>query len=255
MHPIDFNRQPVRVIRTVRRHAIWMALAMLLVFFTQPHVQSLERHPAFNVAAAKARPLPFEAKLAPGTFLVASRALRSTNFAQTVILLVAYDQNGAQGVVLNRPSPVQVSRVFPDLPKSEAPSPYIYLGGPVAQTQMRILVQTDQPSEDMQRVFDNVYSSGSPEVLKQLMNQRQPAVRFRTFAGYAGWAPGQLEREIERGGWHIFHAEADAIFDPSPSSVWPRLIRERDLKVIKRYPRPHPPLPLPVRAWRVAGQG
>ena len=154
--------------------------------------------------------------------------MRDSNFAKSVILLVAYDDNGAQGLVINRPSPVQVSRVFPNLPRSDTPSPYVYLGGPVAQTQMRILVQTDAPGDDMQRVLDDLYLSGSSDVLEQLM--AQPEARFRAFAGYAGWSPGQLEREIERGGWHIFHADIEAIFAPSPRAVWPRLIRQRDLK-------------------------
>jgi putative transcriptional regulator len=230
MNSTHLNPHLHTFMRDAWRHAVWMTIAVLLALFTHTHAQSLGQHPAFNVATVKSRPLPFEAKLAPGTFLVASRALRNSNFAQAVILLVAYDKDGAQGVVINRPSPIQVSMVLPDLPTSKAPSPYIFLGGPVAQTQLRILVQTDQPSDEMQPVIDNVYLSGSPEILKQLLNQPQPAPRFRAFAGYAGWAPGQLEREIERGGWHIFHAEVDAIFDPSPSSVWPRLIRKRDLK-------------------------
>lgn len=234
MKPIDSNRRPHSFIRMLRCNVVWIAITALLVtlLFALAHAQPPERCLAFSAAAIKSRPLPFEAKLAPGTFLVASRQLRDPNFAQTVMLLIAYDENGAQGVIINRPSPIQVSRVLPKLPKSQAPSPYIYLGGPVAQTQMRILVQTDEPSEDMQQVLknENVYLSGSPEVLKQLMNQTAPAPRFRTFAGYAGWSPGQLEREIERGGWHIFSADVDTIFDPAPASVWSRLIRKRDLK-------------------------
>jgi putative transcriptional regulator len=230
MNPINLHRNLHPLARGARQHAVWMAIAVLLALFAQTHAHPPERYAALRVAAVKSRPLPFEAKLAPGTFLVASRDLHNSSFAQTVILLISYDKDGAQGVVINRPSPIQVSSVLPELPNPKLPAPYIFLGGPVAQTQMRILVQTDQPSEEMQQVFDNVYLSGSPDVLKQLMNQPPSASRFRTFAGYAGWAPGQLEREIERGGWHIFHAEVDAIFDPDPRSVWPRLIRERDLK-------------------------
>lgn len=214
--------------------ARWTPLVALLILLLAAGSHPLYAEPA-SVAArpyvvAKARSLPFEAKLAAGTFLVASRRLRDPSFAKTVILLVAYGENGAQGVIINRPSPIQVSKALPDLPSPKAPSPYIYLGGPVAPTQMRILVHTDKPTDDMQPVLENVYLSGSPEVLRALLKQTEPNPRFRTFAGYAGWAPGQLEREIERGGWHIFHADVDTIFDPNPDSVWPRLIRQRDLK-------------------------
>ncbi len=230
MNPIHFNRQPSTLTPAVQRHVVWMALVVLLITFLAVPARPLSPELTRGQTAVKSRPLPFEANLAPGTFLVASRRLRDPNFAKTVILLVAYDEHGAQGVVLNRPSPIRVSRALPDLPKSKAPSPYIYLGGPVAPTQMRILLQTDKPSEDMQQVLENVYLSGSLGVLQDLITQAQPTPRFRAFAGYAGWEPGQLEREIERGGWHVFHADVDAIFDPSPSSVWPRLIRKRDLK-------------------------
>ena len=232
MNPIDSNCNPDSCISAARHHVIRMAIAALLITFlyAQAHSPSPELSPPFSVAAVISRPLPFEAKLAPGTFLVASRRLRDSSFAKTVILLIAYDENGAQGVVINRPSPIPVSRVLPELPKSKRPSAYVYLGGPVAPTQMRMLVQTDEPSGDMKRVLKNVYLSGNPDVLKQLMNQSTSALRFRAFAGYAGWAPGQLEQEIERGSWHIFAAEVDALFDPSPESVWPRLVRKRDLK-------------------------
>jgi len=234
MNLLDFNRKPNALTPAVRRHVVWMAITVLLLMCLAVQARPLTpepmRGPAISQAAGQSRPLPFEVDLAPGTFLVASRRLHDPHFAQTVILLIAYDEQGAQGVVINRPSPIRVSRALPGLPKSKVPSPYIYIGGPVAQTQMRLLVQTDKPSEEMQHVLENVYLSGSPEVLKALMTQAAPTPRFRTFAGYVGWGPGQLEREIERGGWHVFHADVDTIFDPSPGSVWSRLIRQRDLK-------------------------
>ena len=211
-----------------RANAIVAAVLCITLFivYVHPVMPAPHRRPS----TTQPKPQPFEAKLAPGTMLVASRSLRDSGFAKTVILLIAYDEQGAQGLVINRPSPIQVSRALPNLPESLSPSPYIYLGGPVAQTQMRILVQTDAPSGEMQRVVHNVYMSGSPDVLKRLMNPNEPPMPFRAFAGYAGWGPGQLESEIERGGWHIFEADLAAIFDPDPDSVWPRLIRQRDLK-------------------------
>lgn len=228
MHPINLHGNPNPLTidsHAARRYARWFTIAAWLLLLSQPSVSN----PVFGAAAAS-KSQPFEAKLAPGTFLVASRHLHDPNFAKTVILLIAYDENGAQGVVINRPSPIQVASALPNLPHSKSPSPYIFLGGPVAPTQMRILVETDEPSEEMQHVLDNVYLSGSPDVLQQLMTPLHPTSRFRTFAGYTGWAPGQLENEIERGGWHIFQAEVEAIFDPDPDSVWPRLIQQRDLK-------------------------
>ncbi len=203
---------------------------LMITFFcvhahSQPPAETLDLHP--DKVALR---LPFESELAPGMFLVATRRLRAPSFARTVILLIHYDQEGAHGVIVNRPSPIRVNKVLPNQPRSKTPSPYIYLGGPVAQSQLRILVETQQPSADMQRVLDNVYLSGSPEVLKHLLNQTTDPKRFRAFAGYAGWAPGQLENEVERGGWHIMPAEVDAIFDAAPASVWPRLVSRRELK-------------------------
>ncbi|PON12135.1 hypothetical protein C2W62_41195 [Candidatus Entotheonella serta] len=234
MHSINFNWKYCICTPVGLHPFVWMALTLVWLLYLAVQARALPAAPTWapqrQHVAVKSRSLPFEAKLAPGTFLVASRRLRDPNFSKTVILLVAYNEDGAQGVIINRPSPIRVSQALPKLPESKSPSPYIYLGGPVAPTQMRILVQTDEPSEDMQRVLDNVYLSGSPDVLQALLKQTEPASPFRTFAGYAGWAPGQLEREIERGSWHIFKAYMKAIFDPAPGSIWTRLIRQRDLK-------------------------
>ena len=206
-----------------RRHGLWLAIAVLLALSAPISMPS-----RVCSAVTRSGALPFEAELAPSTFLVASRRLRDPNFASTVILLVTYDESGAKGLIINHPSPFQLSNVLPDLPPSKAPSPPVYLGGPVGQTQLRLLVQTDKPSEAMQQVLDDVYLSGSADDLQQILTQ--PAARFRIFAGYASWAPGQLESEIAQGAWHIFHADVDTIFEASPDSLWPKLIRQRDLQ-------------------------
>jgi len=92
----------------------------------------------------------------------------------------------------------------------------IYVGGPVAVNQMLLLVGTPLVPEASQEVTQDVYISSSWKVLERLMKNAAKDERFRIFAGYAGWAPNQLDFETSRGDWHVLKADAEAVFDKKP---------------------------------------
>ncbi len=163
--------------------------------------------------------------LAKGQFLVADKNLLDPNFAETVVLLLDYTAEGAIGVVINRPTAVSLSELFPDIKALQQRADRVYLGGPVARMQMLLLVQSPHQHEGAHRVFGDVYVSGNRTLMKQLAGQAPTGERFRAYVGYAGWAPGQLEQEVSRGDWHILPATAEVIFDTAPEAVWPELIR------------------------------
>ena len=71
----------------------------------------------------------------------------------------------------------------------------------------------------MRSVFDSVYIGGTPEVLERIIRQAAPADRFRAFAGYAGWGPGQLGLEMHQGSWAVLPAENN-LFDQDPAMIW-----------------------------------
>ena len=174
--------------------------------------------------------LPHEPVLAPGIFLVANRHMRDPNFAQTVILVLSYGPNGAQGLIINRPTPIRVAQLVSDLEILKDRDDVVHIGGPVSTSSVRILLQSPIRREMTRNVFDDVYFTGSREVLEHLVADGETEKHFRVYAGYAGWAPGQLEREIERGDWHVMHPDADLIFDAEPTSIWPAMMQRRKLR-------------------------
>lgn len=162
------------------------------------------------------------ARLAKGQFLVASRSLRDPNFAETVILLVDYDrEGGAIGVVVNRPTAVALIDALPEVRELRPRKDVVYLGGPVALDRMLLLMRTGQQPPQSLRVFDRVFASGSLDALRRSMARGDS---IRAYAGYAGWGPGQLDREVSRGDWFIGPADSDAVFSERPAAVWGDLI-------------------------------
>lgn len=172
-------------------------------------------------------------ELAKGKFLVASRRLTDPNFSQTVVLLIDYGPDGAMGLVINRPSTVKLSKVFPDVKELKQRKDTIFVGGPVAVNQMLMLIRSAQAPEASTPVIDNVYISSSWKVLERLIKNATASPRFRLFAGYAGWAPNQLDFERTRGDWHVLKADADSVFALDPKTLWQELIQRATLKWVR----------------------
>lgn len=165
-----------------------------------------------------------ENAIAQGKFLVASRKLNDPNFYQTVILLIRYTDNGASGLVINRPLNVKLSTVLPEIKELQQRKDTLHLGGPVEPGRVLLLVKSAVPPEKSLAVFGNVYISSSREELKRLVNSTKQDEKFKIYAGYAGWAPGQLDAECDRGDWHVLNADAATVFDKKPSEIWQELI-------------------------------
>ena len=165
-----------------------------------------------------------EAPLANGVFLVAKPDLLDPNFRETVVLITEPGVGGGPlGVIVNRPLGVRLSEVLPKTRKMPEQFDAIYGGGPVARDRLLFLVRTQQPPERSLRVLVDVYLSDDSALLERV--ERGEVTAFRAYAGYSGWAPGQLQSEILRGGWHVVQADAEMIFAAEPSTIWAELIR------------------------------
>jgi putative transcriptional regulator len=199
------------------------------------------------VASPLASRLPPEMTPASGKFLVASRQLSDPNFAETVVLLIHYDRQGAMGLVINRPTTVRLATVLPELEGLQQRSDTVYLGGPVARSQMLLLLQSSSQLEGTRQVFEDIYLSAQRQVLQRLASEAETHGRFRVYAGYAGWAPGQLDQEVTRGDWHIVRADAAMVFDTAAAEIWPTMLRRSNLKWL-RFQAPEPATML----WRLA---
>ena len=188
-----------------------------------------------EVAVPREAPGGYDSKeeLAKGKFLVASRKLRDPNFKETVVLLIDYGQDGAMGLVINRPSEIKLATVFPDIKALKDRKETIYVGGPVAVNRMLLLVGTALVPEASQEVIQDVYISSSWKVLERLIKNEAKKERFRIFAGHAGWAPNQLDFERSRGDWHVLKADAETVFDKNPAKIWKELILRASVKWVR----------------------
>lgn len=162
---------------------------------------------------------------AAGRLLVAEEHLRDPNFARSVVLLLRYGPGGAMGVIVNRPLPVPVSHVLPEIEAFARRGDVIHLGGPVSMNTAVVVFRGGPKVEGSRRVFDGVSFTMSRSGLEELARHVKEA-DLRVFAGYAGWAPGQLDAEIARGDWQVMVARPEDVFSADPASLWERL-RER----------------------------
>jgi putative transcriptional regulator len=176
---------------------------------------------ASGVAAAPG-PRIERSALAAGRFLVAAPKLRDANFARSVVLIVDYDETGALGLIINRPTQVRLSTALPHLPAIADRADRIYVGGPVAAQRVVLLIRAPEVPPNAGLVFEDVYVSSDLATLEAAAADE--ATRFRAYAGYAGWAPGQLDGEVLRGDWYVAPAQAEVVFSADPESVWPELI-------------------------------
>jgi len=168
---------------------------------------------------------------ARGTFLIASRDLLDPNFRQTVVLLLEYGEAGAVGLVVNRPSEVPLSRLIPYIAALRGRSDTVYIGGPVEPLRMTFLFRSDRPPDDALAVFEDVWASSQFDLLESTLEAGRSPVRV--YAGYAGWAPGQLDAELERGDWSVLGAEPGAVFSREPQELWRELIQRTELRVVR----------------------
>lgn len=177
-----------------------------------------------SIAPPAARALTDQ--LARGVFLIASRQLTDPNFAETVVLLLEYDDSGALGLIINRPTKIALAKLLPEVKELEKRPDVVYVGGPVARERIVLLMRTSRPPDSSGRIFADTYVSSSLATLKQMLSDARSDESFHAYAGYAGWAPGQLDGEVHRGDWHVSPAEEEVVFEKDAGAIWPDLIEK-----------------------------
>ncbi len=191
-------------------------------------------------------PQGISAKYSQGKFLVAERSLTDPNFAETVVLMLAHNRDGAMGLVINRPTAVMPSEVLPDLKMLEKYDGNLYLGGPVALNGLVLLIRSDESLEDAANVFGSVHVSASLELLNEMINKTKGETAVRLYVGHSGWGPGQLDAELKRGDWAVVPADEDFVFSVEPEDVWQQVIPpEKPLNVMRGVPESTDSIPAP----------
>lgn len=173
------------------------------------------------------------AEVAPGSLLVAAPGLLDPNFHRTVVYVVEHGARGSLGVVVNRPSEVPVRDVLPAWASLSSAPALVYVGGPV-ESEAALCLARARTGLDPEQVEGLIPVRG-PVALVDLDGEPaglRPRLRgLRVFAGYAGWDPGQLDGEIERGDWIVVPALPDDVLSTRDAKLWGHVLRRQGVPV------------------------
>ena len=176
-----------------------------------------------------------------GMLLVATPALLDPNFADTVVLLLDVDENGALGVVLNRPTGVPVAEVLADWRDVVAEPEVLFRGGPVS-TEGALAVAVLREPDDVPVGFREVYGPlGVVDLDTPVELVDGTLDGMRIFAGYAGWGAAQLVGEIEEGSWYVVPAQPLDVFRMDPTELWRDVLRRQPGELAWHSTRPIDP--------------
>ena len=175
--------------------------------------------PVVLIAAATPAPAQLEAvEPAPGVFLVAKPGMPDLRFEHAVILLLKHDNDGTAGLTLTQPA--GMARTDEGEPRHR-----VYNGGPVAPSQVQVLLRGEPPDGSFQSVWEDVWWSTDGDVIEALLEDDFSSDVMRVFVGYASWFPGQLDAELAAAdAWGLFRAEPDDVFLLEPDDLWDRFM-------------------------------
>ncbi len=168
-----------------------------------------------------------DTRVGAGMLLVATRALIDPNFADAVVLVLDIDDDGALGVVINRPSGVPVAQVLDGWADIVAEPETLFVGGPVSpEGALAVaLLRTDVDEPVGFRGFAGRLGLIDLDTPVELVDESLEGMRI--FAGYAGWGAGQLETEIDEGSWYVVPGEVPDIFRPDTTTLWRDVLRRQ----------------------------
>jgi putative transcriptional regulator len=161
---------------------------------------------------------------ARGQLLIAGPGLLDPNFRRTVVLVVEHTDEGALGLVLNRPLETSVRTAAPELEEFVDLDDRLFVGGPVQPSAVIVLAEFEYATDAALIAFDDVgvlATSSAPD--DPIAGVR----RGRAFVGHSGWGPGQLESELERGDWILEPAQNEDAFSTSALNLWPAVLTRK----------------------------
>lgn len=172
-----------------------------------------------------------------GQLLLATPRLVSPAFFRSVVLVLDHDENGALGVVINRPSELPVGAVLPGWSSAVSEPRVLFAGGPVApESALAVGVSTgDGPAEGFKRLFG---SYGLIDLDSDPQQVTGDLAGLRVFSGYAGWGSEQLEAEILEGSWYVVNASPADVLHTEPTALWRGILRRQpgELAYVATFP-------------------
>ena len=162
-----------------------------------------------------------------GQFLVAMPGMNDPRFARSVIYLFAHSASGAMGLVVNKPlDTITFSELLQQLgidPGPDHEQITLHFGGPVETGRGFVLHSSDYVRDATMMIGEDMALTATIDVLKAIAAGQGPR-RSLLALGYAGWAPGQLDAEIQGNGWLVVPADQDLVFGGNLGSKWPRAV-------------------------------
>lgn len=170
-----------------------------------------------------------EPRYLSGYFLVSSVNLLDPNFVRTVVLLIQHNDEGAFGLVLNRPSGKELNDVLPESLDGAVLHLPVFIGGPVQQDYLFVLhsglenkLLNPNATSPIHGVF---FEPATKQLISYLIDEwnitpMEDKPKLRLYAGYSGWGPGQLERELRENSWFVVPGHQSIVFHPEPENAW-----------------------------------
>jgi len=159
-----------------------------------------------------------------GQLLIAGPSLLDPNFWRTVVLVVEHTDEGALGLVLNRPSETTVEEAVPQLEHLIDPDEQLFIGGPVQPSSVIVLAEFEDPTDAALIAFDGIGVLGTGSSLEELVGGVRSS---RAFVGHSGWGPGQLDGEMERGDWILESARREDAFSTVSRELWVEVLTRK----------------------------
>ena len=175
-------------------------------------------------------------KPSPGRFLISEPFMLDRNFQRTVVLLVEHGEEGSLGFVMNRHLETHIDQLVEDVPTFSAP---VFVGGPVEQQTLHYVHRLGEELPGSRKVFQEVYWGGDFEVLKDKMRLNVISSQdILFFVGYSGWAPGQLDHELQQKSWIVAPEAEEFIFQEDYTDMWRQVLKSMGSKyqIISNYP-------------------
>jgi len=176
-----------------------------------------------------------------GKLILAGPTLKDPNFDRAVVLITEHNDEGAMGLILNRPSTASVADAVPDLIWVAEPDDSVFVGGPVAQNGVIVLAEWEDPAQAVVLVDGDLgFVPGEAEDTEGIAAAIR---RSRVYAGHAGWGPGQLEDELAEEAWIVETPLREELFSADPEGLWATVLRRmgREFALLSTMP-PDPSL-------------
>jgi putative transcriptional regulator len=159
-----------------------------------------------------------------GSLLLAEPFMADPNFKRTVVLICEHNEDGTLGFVLSKRSNLYLDQAMDGIEQFKAP---LFLGGPVQTDTLHYIHRIGEKLEGSVQLAPCLFWGGNFETLKVMINNKQVTPNdIHFFLGYSGWAPGQLEEEMNEQSWLIHQAKAEHIFNPHPDDLWKTILKE-----------------------------